>query len=306
MVLMPIYLVRWEGLKASLINAESEAALLDAIDEVNNPSRCTWTVYDGPIWIDFDIPIKYEIERNVSGRLRKEEVIVTDTAFPEDILVPSLQPGSDTCDYMRQTILQKAFPHLAEAFDYADHPAGGPHAPDIADSDVDWIPEPSKVRKAVVADLVGHAEALVGRGVAYDKNANLIRVRSSPFQRIKKGTFKGVSSSVLEDFCVGRAPLLPDDDGLVRIVEISFGYQDGVISSARVGDGLSLRANHDGIIAPAHLVNAFGDDMQASPSPFELRRNAAVHWQLDLADRRALARIVKKDTGVKLEFEKAP
>jgi hypothetical protein len=149
MVLMPIYLVRWEGLKASLINAESEAALLDAIDEVNNPSRCTWTVYDGPIWIDFDIPIKYEIERNVSGRLRKEEVIVTDTAFPEDILVPSLQPGSDTCDYMRQTILQKAFPHLAEAFDYADHPAGGPHAPDIADSDVDWIPEPSKVRKAV-------------------------------------------------------------------------------------------------------------------------------------------------------------
>ena len=56
---MPIYIVRWPELCASLIKAKNEEDLIDKLDEVGDPGGCTWSEYQGPIWIEFDIPVKF-------------------------------------------------------------------------------------------------------------------------------------------------------------------------------------------------------------------------------------------------------
>ena len=45
---MPIYLVRWPDLSASLVRARHEADLIDALDGVGNSDGCEWSVYEGP------------------------------------------------------------------------------------------------------------------------------------------------------------------------------------------------------------------------------------------------------------------
>jgi hypothetical protein len=49
---MPIYLVRWPDLSASLVRAQHEDDLIDTLDQVANPDGCEWAVYKGPLFID--------------------------------------------------------------------------------------------------------------------------------------------------------------------------------------------------------------------------------------------------------------
>ena len=59
---MPIYLVRWPDLSASLVQAEGEEHLLDVLDQVGNPDDCEWSIYEGPLFIDFRLPVEWSIQ----------------------------------------------------------------------------------------------------------------------------------------------------------------------------------------------------------------------------------------------------
>ena len=41
---MPLYLVRWPDLSASLVSAENDEHLLDILDQVDNPEGCEWSI----------------------------------------------------------------------------------------------------------------------------------------------------------------------------------------------------------------------------------------------------------------------
>ena len=59
---MPIYLVRWPDLSASLVQAEGEEHLLDILDQVGNPDDCEWSIYEGPLFIDFRLPVEWSVQ----------------------------------------------------------------------------------------------------------------------------------------------------------------------------------------------------------------------------------------------------
>jgi hypothetical protein len=55
---MPLYLVRWPTLVASIVRADNEDHLTDVLDEVASPGEAVWTEYDGPLWIDVSLGIE--------------------------------------------------------------------------------------------------------------------------------------------------------------------------------------------------------------------------------------------------------
>src|SRR2546422_2985628 len=59
---MLIYLVRWPDLSASLVQADGEEHLLDILDQVGNPDDCEWNIYNGPLFIDFRLPVEWSIQ----------------------------------------------------------------------------------------------------------------------------------------------------------------------------------------------------------------------------------------------------
>jgi len=63
---MPIYLVRWPDLAASLVRAQDDDELIDILDQVANPEGCEWSVYDGPLFIDFQLPVEWSIREKRS------------------------------------------------------------------------------------------------------------------------------------------------------------------------------------------------------------------------------------------------
>jgi hypothetical protein len=56
---MPVYLARWPGMSASFVSARNEVDLLDTLDQVDDSEGASWTLYQGPVWIYFDLPAKY-------------------------------------------------------------------------------------------------------------------------------------------------------------------------------------------------------------------------------------------------------
>jgi hypothetical protein len=68
---MPIYLVRWPDLSASLVRAPSEEHLLDILDQTANPEGCEWEEYDGPLAIDFRLPAEWHIRDERAGDLSR-------------------------------------------------------------------------------------------------------------------------------------------------------------------------------------------------------------------------------------------
>lgn len=64
---MPIYLARWPDLSAALVKARSEEDLEDLLDEIANPEGCTWSVYRGPLFIEFSLPVILDVKQR-SGR----------------------------------------------------------------------------------------------------------------------------------------------------------------------------------------------------------------------------------------------
>ena len=113
---MPLYLVRWPGLCASLVSARDEEDLLDTLDQVEDSEGATWSVYRGPVWIDFDLPAKYRIvEKAPDEPLRPDEIVVEDVEKVEMGTFDLSSPGCDQTSDMHERITRKAFPDLYRA-----------------------------------------------------------------------------------------------------------------------------------------------------------------------------------------------
>jgi len=143
---MKLYLVRWPDLSCTLVTACDEDHLGYLLDEVGNPEGCRWTEYDGPVFIDFHLPVRITIDwPEQAGRpLSPEAVQIEDLdrlAQREDI---QAEVGAgDTAGEMLETIMKFAFPATAEM--YCDAP--------------DEVFEESQWRDALRADLMLLAES---------------------------------------------------------------------------------------------------------------------------------------------------
>lgn len=112
---MPLYLVRWPTLVASIVRADDEDHLTDILDEVASPSDAVWTEYHGPLWVDFAPGIHAQFEGDdwkLSG---------VEAAASEPLLGASVATDDgDTVGEMFHTVLAKAFPHLYAIIEGAD------------------------------------------------------------------------------------------------------------------------------------------------------------------------------------------
>ena len=143
---MALYLVRGPDLSCTLVTARDEDHLGYVLDEVGNPEGCRWTAYDGPVFIDFHLPVRITIDwpeqagRPLSpGAVQIEDL---DRLVQREGLQAEVGAG-DTAGEMLETIMNFAFPATAEM--YCEAP--------------DEVPEESQWRDALRADLMLLAEA---------------------------------------------------------------------------------------------------------------------------------------------------
>lgn len=107
---MPLYLVRWPHLEASLVYADDEDHLTDILDEVESPGVASWTEYDGPLWIDFKVGISVTHK----GNGHAWSVDGVERAIADPFLGTAVWQGdSETADAMMHAVFDGAFPHLA-------------------------------------------------------------------------------------------------------------------------------------------------------------------------------------------------
>ena len=277
---MPLYLVRWPGLEASIIRASSEEHLLDVIDEVGEPSECTWEVYRGPLWIDFTLPVKYEANERVPGRLQPADVVVEDVSkVVEGAVEVGPDSESETAAEMRDAVLSAAFPRVDAALATMDD------APDLA-----------AVEAAVVEELVEHQRATEANGVTLDDDLRLLLTQARYYRRTAPGRFKPIDVQVFNDFCLGLAAIKPESDGLVRVACVDVVLRAKRPSHAALKPGVALRADSGGRIVDAHRADAFPTDAAEQPGSRRLRerRNEAVQWLPSDQDALALAALVRR------------
>ncbi len=117
---MPIYLVRWPDLSASLVRASSEEELLDVLDQVANPEGCEWWVYEGPLFIDFRLPVEWSV-RDAGTRepVAPEQVVIDDvsrmaTEPVVETMEVSLADGDEGFDTGAE-VIRLAFPEIHAA-----------------------------------------------------------------------------------------------------------------------------------------------------------------------------------------------
>ncbi len=99
---MALWIVRWPGVGASLVAAESEEELELVLDEVADIDGCTWEPYDGPLWIDFTLRTSYRVRSRAAGAPPEEQDVLIESvdemrssASPLKISLP-IEDGSDT------------------------------------------------------------------------------------------------------------------------------------------------------------------------------------------------------------------
>ena len=114
-----IYLVRWPDLSASLVRARDEDDLIDTLDQVGNPEGCEWSVYKGPLFVDFRLPAAWRIQdARPGGPVTPEQVVVDDVGrMASEPIVEAMElslAGDDGCA-TGTAILRTAFPMLHAA-----------------------------------------------------------------------------------------------------------------------------------------------------------------------------------------------
>src|ERR1043165_2144428 len=79
---MPIYLVRWPDLSAALVTAGSEEKLVEILDEVANPEGCTGSVYRGPLFLEFSLPVRFDVKTRDGrvGPIPPGDIVVEDVS----------------------------------------------------------------------------------------------------------------------------------------------------------------------------------------------------------------------------------
>jgi hypothetical protein len=124
---MPLFLVRWPHLRASIIRARDEEHLKDILDEVDDPGGCTWSLYRGPLWVDFWVPVEFVPKFREDGlpmtsdefELKGVEALVDDVRMKV-----SAERDSETSLQMETAVLEKAFPATAKLAE-SSYEAGG-------------------------------------------------------------------------------------------------------------------------------------------------------------------------------------
>ena len=148
---MPLYLVRWPDLSASLVRADNEEHLLDILDQEANPEGSEWSEYDGPLAINFQLPAKWSITDERPGEPTAPSQVVIEDVGPmiRQHIVESLEvslAGGDEGHDMGEAILEKAFPLLqaaAEKFRSSEDAC-----------EADFLLHEADLRKALHAELV--------------------------------------------------------------------------------------------------------------------------------------------------------
>ena len=114
---MPIYLVRWPDLSASFVQAEGEAHLLEVLDQVGNPDDCEWSIYDGPLFIDFRLPVEWSVQGDRQRTpVAPEQVVLGDVrSLASGNVVEAIELSFAEADNGYETgaeVLRLAFPKL--------------------------------------------------------------------------------------------------------------------------------------------------------------------------------------------------
>lgn len=121
---VPLYLVRWPDLSAALVSAANEDVLVDILDEIANPEGCTWTVYRGPVFIEFNLNATVGIDRKGEDRdrpLEPGELRTGDVSriCQRDVMSAAIPSHSDTAYEMVEALTRTAFPALHKVVDTA-------------------------------------------------------------------------------------------------------------------------------------------------------------------------------------------
>lgn len=139
---MPLYLVRWPGLEASIVRADDEDHLTDILDEVASPTEATWSEYDGPLWVDVKLGITLAGDEEEGWRLEGVEEAAADPTLGIALTNPD---DCDTAGEMFDAVFAKAFPNLAGLLESA-----------ADESSCDEGLDPKKVGAAAAMDLRIH------------------------------------------------------------------------------------------------------------------------------------------------------
>jgi len=190
---MPIYLVRWPDLSASLVQAEGEEHLLDILDQVGNPDDCEWSIYEGPLFIDFRLPVEWNIQddRHTTSIGPQQAVIGDVRSIVTGNIVQAMQlclAGGDDGYETGAEVLRLAFPKLHAAMErfYDGKPLDGEEA----------VPE-AELRRILRAELERFFQGTWRRaqlGKKTDTISKLARDMDLPVQLARKYAEMAVNS----------------------------------------------------------------------------------------------------------------
>lgn len=175
---MPIYVVRWPDLSAALVKARCEEELLDILDEVADTTGCSWSVYNGPLFVEFELPVEYRVEggEDVEEKrpIRPDEVVVEDVSKLHEHNLEITAPSCDTASEMFEAVEKAAFPNL--------------HAVRWS-LDREGDPSEEELRRALTADLEVMVKASWQRAhleKSDDPDAELARMMGAPLRLVKQ------------------------------------------------------------------------------------------------------------------------
>jgi len=89
---------------------------------IGDPGGCKWEVYDGPIWIDFELPVDVTIEQKDRKRpITADELNIDTTTLKKDPWRFDLtEPESSAASDMTRAIRRFAFPALHKLLQSTD------------------------------------------------------------------------------------------------------------------------------------------------------------------------------------------
>jgi hypothetical protein len=111
---MPLFIVRWPNLSAALVRADDEDDLLEKLDEEGNAEGCRIAEYDGPLFIDFELPVECEVDvpDGDAGPIAPEHVQVRSVDGLLERGMVLREGDCDTGTEMSEAVMRFAFPHV--------------------------------------------------------------------------------------------------------------------------------------------------------------------------------------------------
>lgn len=121
---MPLYVVRWPDLSACIVRARDEENLYEILDELSDASDCKHWIYNGPLWIEFELPVTMQTPsgpETMEQPLQRDQIILDGV---EDYLkscggLKLSAACADTATEMERAVMERCFPLVAKAVDGA-------------------------------------------------------------------------------------------------------------------------------------------------------------------------------------------